>query len=121
MITVMMHSSNNVIYRACHGRGIDKPPTTAVPHAHSGFLIKGSICYLKMVRDPCNLYTKEPFPQSHAGEQYTVSSRRSLSRSLCYLNAGRGTDKPPLSAVPHAHIAGSLLRGLLATLLQEGH
>ena len=35
-----------------------------------------------MVRDPCNLYTKEPFPQSHAGEQYTVSSRRSLSLSL---------------------------------------
>ena len=36
----------------------------------------------EMVRDPCNLYTKEPFPQSHAGEQYTVSSRRSLSLSL---------------------------------------
>ena len=36
----------------------------------------------KMVRDPCNLYTKEPFPQSHAGEQYTVSSSRSLSLSL---------------------------------------
>ena len=35
-----------------------------------------------MVRDLCNLYTKEPFPQSHAGEQYTVSSRRSLSLSL---------------------------------------
>ena len=35
-----------------------------------------------MVRDPCNLYTKEPFPQSHAGEQYTVSSRRSLSLSV---------------------------------------
>ena len=34
-----------------------------------------------MVRDPCNPYTKEPFPQSHAGEQYTVSSRRSLSLS----------------------------------------
>ena len=34
-----------------------------------------------MVRDPCNLHTKEPFPQSHAGEQYTVSSRRSLSLS----------------------------------------
>ena len=37
--------------------------------------------YAVMVRDPCNLYTKEPFPQSHAGEQYTVSSRRSLSLS----------------------------------------
>ena len=35
-----------------------------------------------MVRDPCNLYTKELFPQSHAGEQCTVSSRRSLSISL---------------------------------------
>ena len=28
-----------------------------------------------------SLYTKEPFPQSHAGEQYTVSLRRSLSLS----------------------------------------
>ena len=32
-----------------------------------------------MVRDPCNLYTKEPFPQSHAGEEYMVSSCRSLT------------------------------------------
>ena len=32
-----------------------------------------------MVRDPCIFYTKEPFPQPHAGEQYTVSSRISLS------------------------------------------
>ena len=30
------------------------------------------------VRDLCNVYTKEPFPQSQTGEQYTVSVRRSL-------------------------------------------
>ena len=42
----------------------------------------GSCTGKEMVRDPCNLYTKEPFPQSHAGEQYTVSSLRSLSLSL---------------------------------------
>ena len=35
--------------------------------------------YIQKVRAPCNLYTKEPFPQSHAGEQYPVSVRRSLS------------------------------------------
>ena len=31
---------------------------------------------------PCNLYTREPSPQSHAGEQYAVSVRRSLPLSL---------------------------------------
>ena len=34
------------------------------------------------VRAPCNLYNKEPFPQSHAGEQYMVPLCRSLSLSL---------------------------------------
>ena len=44
-----------------------------------------------MVRDPCNFYTKEPFPQSHAGEQYTVSSRRSLSLSHLGIEMLRST------------------------------
>ena len=35
-----------------------------------------------MVRDPCTVYTKEPFPYSQAGEQHTVSLRRSLFLSL---------------------------------------
>ena len=34
------------------------------------------------VRDPCNPYTKEPFPQPHAGEHYTFSLDSSLSLSL---------------------------------------
>ena len=34
------------------------------------------------IRALCNLYTKEPFPQSHAGEQYTVSVLGSLSLSF---------------------------------------
>ena len=34
------------------------------------------------VRAPCNHYTKQPFPESHAGEQYTVFSCRSLCLSL---------------------------------------
>ena len=29
---------------------------------------------------PCSFHTKEPFLQSHGGEQYTVSLRKSLSQ-----------------------------------------
>ena len=36
---------------------------------------------LQKVRALCNLYTEEPFPQSHAGEQHTVSRSLSLSQS----------------------------------------
>ena len=34
------------------------------------------------VRAPCYLYTKEPFPRSHAGEHYMRCSSGDLSLSL---------------------------------------
>ena len=50
--------------------------------AHSSPALKHDYISLKALKEESGpLYTKEPFPQSHAGEQYTVSSRRSLSLS----------------------------------------
>ena len=46
------------------------------------FLSGGFVGFSACSKGWRDLYTKEPFPQTHAGEQYTVFSRRYLSLSL---------------------------------------
>ena len=40
-----------------------------------------------MVRDPLNFNTKEPFPQSHAGEAETAAARNKAAAAQAHLEA----------------------------------